>query len=62
MNSNKYVKIFILDMEKWFQFGNKLIKVEQGGIKRDYQTRLHSKILRLTCKFDVGLKWTYSFW
>jgi hypothetical protein len=32
MNSNKFVKIFILDMEKWFQFGNMLIKVEHVGV------------------------------
>jgi hypothetical protein len=32
MNFNKSMKIFILDMEKWFQFGNRLIKVEHVGV------------------------------
>jgi hypothetical protein len=32
INSNKSVKIFIPSMEKWFQFGDRLIRVEHVGV------------------------------
>jgi hypothetical protein len=32
INFNRFVKIFILDMEKWFQSGNMLIKVEHSNV------------------------------
>jgi hypothetical protein len=32
INFNKSVKIFILDMEKWFQSGDRLIKVEHANV------------------------------
>lgn len=32
INFNRSMKIFILDMELWFQFGDRLIKVEHANV------------------------------
>jgi hypothetical protein len=51
IDSNRFLKFFILGMEKWFQFGYRLIKVEHVGVT----SRLLSWMLEIAYQHFIPL-------